>query len=305
MSKVIFIIRGLPASGKSTFAQAWVAERPDERARVNRDDIRFNTFGRYVLPNDLEMVITKIEHATIAALLRAGKSVIIDNTNLRAKNVKPYLIMAKEAGAEVIHRDFPVELDELLRRNNQRARKVDEAYIQKVYKNFTRRGSFGTFPTLDEEVQAEAAARYIPDETLPAAWIVDVDGTLADIIPGGRSPYDFTRVLEDEVHEHVARLVRMLHAQGKQILITSGRSDASQADTEVWLQANDIPYDYVFMRKDGDSRKDSIIKREIFDEHIRQQFNVEGVLDDRLQVSITWHQLGLPLFRVGDPQANF
>lgn len=40
MSKII-VTRGLPASGKSTWAKAWVAADPANRVRVNRDAIRW------------------------------------------------------------------------------------------------------------------------------------------------------------------------------------------------------------------------------------------------------------------------
>lgn len=36
------ITRGLPGSGKSTWAKAWTAADPTCRARVNRDDLRLN-----------------------------------------------------------------------------------------------------------------------------------------------------------------------------------------------------------------------------------------------------------------------
>ena len=39
MPKLI-LTRGIPASGKSTWAKAWVQEDPQRRVRVNRDDLR-------------------------------------------------------------------------------------------------------------------------------------------------------------------------------------------------------------------------------------------------------------------------
>jgi len=38
------------------------------------------------------------------------------------------------------------------------------------------------------------------------------------------------------------------------------------------------------MRPQGDMRKDSIVKRELFDAHICDQYNVLFVLDDRDQL---------------------
>lgn len=48
MSKLI-ITRGLPASGKSTWAKQWVLEDPEHRVRINQDDIRL-MLGKYWVP---------------------------------------------------------------------------------------------------------------------------------------------------------------------------------------------------------------------------------------------------------------
>jgi len=52
------------------------------------------------------------------------------------------------------------------------------------------------------------------------------------------------------------------------------------------------------MRPDGDHRQDHIIKREIFDEHIRDFYDVKLCLDDRKQCAELWHGLGLRTWRV-------
>jgi len=54
------------------------------------------------------------------------------------------------------------------------------------------------------------------------------------------------------------------------------------------------------MRKTGDSRKDSIVKREIFEEHIKGKYRIQFVLDDRNQVVEMWRQLGLTCLQVAE-----
>ena len=78
----------------------------------------------------------------------------------------------------------------------------------------------------------------------------------------------------------------------------SGRSSEFRAHTERWLQANNIRYSELHMRAEGDQRKDSIVKRELFDAHVRGKWNVSFVLDDRQQVVDMWRGLGLVCLQV-------
>ena len=60
------------------------------------------------------------------------------------------------------------------------------------------------------------------------------------------------------------------------------------------------PYDALFMRAEGDSRRDSIVKQEIFDTDVRDRWRVVGVFDDRQQVVRMWRGLGLTVFQVAE-----
>ena len=57
------------------------------------------------------------------------------------------------------------------------------------------------------------------------------------------------------------------------------------------------------MRKKDDFRKDSIIKKEIFENEINPKYNVLFVYDDRNQVVKTWRELGVKVFQV--EEGNF
>ena len=41
----LHLTRGIPGSGKSTFAKQWVQEDPEGRVRINRDDLRGMMFA--------------------------------------------------------------------------------------------------------------------------------------------------------------------------------------------------------------------------------------------------------------------
>lgn len=130
----------------------------------------------------------------------------------------------------------------------------------------------------------------------PKAIICDIDGTLADM--GKRIPYDFENVDKDEVKHATAEAVRVFHNAGYRIILLSGREDSSKVKTISWLKKNDIPFHELYMRKTHDRRKDAIIKRELYENHVKNLYEVLLVLDDRDQVVKMWRDLGLTCFQV-------
>lgn len=77
----LYICIGLPASGKTTWARKFVTEKPKERVRVNRDDIR-RMLGVYWIPSR-EKLVTEIENDMIISSLDKNYDVVVDATNLR------------------------------------------------------------------------------------------------------------------------------------------------------------------------------------------------------------------------------
>ena len=104
MSKLI-ITRGLPASGKSTWAKQWVLEDPEHRVRINQDDIRL-MLGKYWVPKREPLVQHIQEEALIEALLK-GYDIVIDNTNLNKKVSDNYRALVIAHGNHAIEfKDF-------------------------------------------------------------------------------------------------------------------------------------------------------------------------------------------------------
>ena len=89
------------------------------------------------------------------------------------------------------------------------------------------------------------------------------------------------------------------------MFVLTGRKAAHRQVTIDWLEENQFYCDVLWTRDNGDNRPDWVVKQEIFDTHIAPNYNVLGVFDDRLQVARMWHLKGVPLFRVGDPEAVF
>jgi uncharacterized HAD superfamily protein len=128
--------------------------------------------------------------------------------------------------------------------------------------------------------------------------ICDIDGTLAHM--DGRSPYDYTKVETDTVDRTISTLVNDLSGLGYKIILLSGRDGSCRDKTEAWLSENMIPYDHLYMRAAGDKRKDYVIKRELYNQHIFTKYNVLFVLDDRNQVVDMWRDNGLKCLQVAE-----
>lgn len=52
------------------------------------------------------------------------------------------------------------------------------------------------------------------------------------------------------------------------------------------------------MRSDGDDRRDDIVKKELYDNHIKGKYNVKYVFDDRSRVIDMWRKEGLRCLQV-------
>lgn len=295
MTKLI-ICRGISGSGKSTWA------RNQNAVVVSRDDLRVLLFNGddqdyYHRPDlrDCESLVTKIEHATIREALRAGNDVISDNTGIQWKFVKAIANIGYAENAEVELKVFDVPLLIALERNATRAllggRNVPEEVIKKQYNALKSNKNM----TLNKPVPPKP---YNGTYGKPKSVLVDIDGTLA--IMGDRSPYDWRSVGVDTINESVRDVVDALALNGYFIIIMSGRDGSCRAETEMWLDKHLGSYNYnmLLMREAGDQRKDSIVKLELFDAHIRDNYDVAFCLDDRDQVVKMYRDMGLSVFQV-------
>jgi predicted kinase len=292
----LLITRGLPASGKTTFAR----KLQPRVVRVNRDDLRRMLHGERLYAQWSEGQVTHAQRSSVKALLRAHTDVIVDDTNLRAKTCREWAELAARCGALFEVHDFTdVPLEECIRRDTERPAddQVGEAAIRKMHARYLAGRNLPLpVPYL---APGEQTVVYQPDPELPPAVLVDIDGTVA--LMTGRGPYDWHRVGSDAPNPAVIAAVRAMHAAGHAIVFCSGRDEVCRAETEAWLELYvGVPYQDLFMRPANDGRKDSVVKREIFDTKIRDRWRVIGVFDDRQQVVRMWRALGLTVFQVAE-----
>lgn len=304
---IIKITRGLPGSGKSTFAKGWVALQPERRVRVNRDSIRWTQGIRTGVGSGAEeALVSVIEKAIVVGAIKEGKDVIIDATHLDDQYIRAWFKLAKIHGVtnvEVVDFDVPVEtaIARDLDRKMKGGRYVGAAIIEKM----AERANIGTWGqlkkapkfTANEDFNRRPIAEFDPE--LPNAYIVDTDGTMADHV-GVRNPYDPTRYSLDKLHENVARTIWNLEMTHSIIGVSGRKEKFRQVTLDWWREQARIQPDEFHFRKDDDDRSDDVIKAEIYEEQIRGRFNIIGVFDDRGRVLRMWRAKGFTTFAVGD-----
>lgn len=296
MNPRLIICRGLPASGKSFWSLA--ACGPDV-TRINRDDLRAMAHkSQWSLAN--EKVICAMRDAGIRAGLQAGHTVIADDTNGSNGVVKHLTKIAEQCKAEVIIRWFPCSVDECIRRDVARGSKVGREVIRKMAEDYPHLIIGEPQEALQPLYkQPDRYPAELPD--LPLCIIADMDGTLA-WNKQGRSFYDVSNeaVLEDHPNYVALEYVTAMAHSGHEVIIFSGREDSCYAGTYAWLRKYlNVPFS-LYMRETGDQRKDAIVKREMYDVHVKDKFAVSVVLDDRVQVVKLWRDLGLQCWSVAD-----
>ena len=100
--KKVYILRGVSGSGKSTF----IKKLPKNRV-VHSTDKFFYKKGKYKFDvKKLGIYHQKNFEEFVKSLKKGKKNIVIDNTNLRYKNVKKYVTEAKKNGYRVILVDF-------------------------------------------------------------------------------------------------------------------------------------------------------------------------------------------------------
>lgn len=132
--KVVFM-RGLSASGKSTYAKK-LAEDSDF-VRVNMDDIRAMLGAPFTRANDA--LALEVQKGTVLAALRVGRDVVVDNLHLHSKWPRKLADAIVGAGFDVDYSivDFSdVPLETCIERNALRSGPITEGIIRQQAKQF-------------------------------------------------------------------------------------------------------------------------------------------------------------------------
>ena len=139
--------------------------------------------------------------------------------------------------------------------------------------------------------------------------LCDIDGTLATI--GDRAKilekdkltekdYDEfnARSAASSCIQDIANIIRNLKDAETKIYLITAREKKWKKITQSWLKLNEIPYDNLLMRNDGDKNSDADVKLKIVKEYVNPK-RVWFVLEDRDDVVQMYREeLGLTCLQV-------
>lgn len=306
---LITVLVGISGAGKSSFTIPLLKNK--NTVRINRDDTRLMLFGAkqseqiYYERKDIracEELVTETLEDTIYNALNKGRDIVLDNTNLQKKNIDDILFKFNHlADIELVFLD--IDLAEAKKRVQARnGSETNVTYIDKQFSDFAKlkksmHGQQLFYPQTAPQVKF--------DQHLPATYIVDIDGTVA--LKGDRDIFDDSKLHLDTEIKEVGHIIRALSKDGYKIVFVSGRQDSCMGTTVKWLKDNNLwMHDSeIFMRKAKDQRNDSIVKEEIVLNNLVPNFNVVGVIDDRIGVTRNFHKLGMFVLNVNQNFVKF
>lgn len=290
MSKII-LLKGLPASGKSTKAKE-ILISDGNAVRLNKDLLRTMLhFDKFTGKNE---GLTRSAQICLADyFMTQGKNVIIDDTNLNPKVVESWKDFARHDGRKLEIVEMNVPWQECVIRDEYRAKMGERSVGKYVIINLARK--YGLYEFKKKEI------------------ICDMDGTLCDLthrlhlVKSGIEKKDwdgfFAQIKSDPPKLDTIREIDGLSKEFD-IIIVSGRPDTYQKETVEWLEKYHVPFTTILMRKAGDTRPDDIVKKEILDNYFKKDM-IEKVYDDRKRVIDMWKREGLNVINCGGENNDF
>lgn len=299
--KKLILTRGIQGSGKSTWARQWVEENPENRVRINNDDIR-NMLGPYWI-TDREPLVSDIKLRMAEEAMNRGYDIVVDNMNLNPKEVKFWKnVVGTQNGDpdgyeyEIEFKDFFISLEECIRRDAMRPNPIGEKVIRETWKRYKH------------FIQTSEVEKYVnnlikEDESKPYCLVVDMDSTLC--FNTTKRPWYGEGAAEGMINDvpnmGVLRLVEQWTKPGptaytNNLIIATGRDTSQEEVTKQWLAKYSIyPQEFYFRRK-GDYRKGVEVKKEQI-EKILEKYNVVAIIDDCEPIVNMYREMGLTVLQ--------
>lgn len=295
-TRKIILTRGIPGSGKSTWAKKWVNEDPEHRIRFNWDDIR-NMMGPYWVINRENTGIMKSLRKTFLEKMMCEKwDIVIDNMNLNFKEYEYYNNVVNYYNKNFItqyvleFKDFFISVEECISRDALRQNPIGEKTIREIWKKYRH------------FIQTTNIEKYVnnlvkPDPDKPYCVVIDMDSTMC--FNTNKRPWYGKGAAEEMINDienfGVCKTVLVL-MQEYPIIVATGRDTSQEEVTKQWLSQHKInPIKYYF-RTEGDHRKVTEVKKEQI-EKILKDYNILVIFEDSEPIVKMYRDMGLTVLQ--------
>lgn len=292
--KKLILCRGIQGSGKTYFAKAWVNEDPENRVRINNDDIR-NMLGKYWVTSR-ENLVSSIKKNMAEEAINRGYDIVVDNMNLNPKEILFWKDMVKMANMdpdgyqyEIEFKDFFIPLEECIRRDAMRPNPIGEKVIRETWKRYKH------------FIQTTEVERYVDNlreyTGKPKCIVIDMDSTMC--FNTTKRPWFGEGAAEGMINDvpntGMCDMIRKLQ-EDFVIVVATGR-DTSQADvTKQWLAKQGINPDEFYFRTNGDFRKGVVVKKEQI-EKILETYDIVSIFEDCEPIVQMYREMGLTVLQ--------
>ena len=294
MNKKLILTRGIQGSGKSTWARQWVEEDPENRVRINNDDIR-NMLGKYWVTSRENLVSSIKENMAEEAISR-GYDIVVDNMNLYPKEVLFWKRMIEDANMdpdgykyEIEFKDFFIPLEECIRRDAMRPNPIGEKVIRETWKRYKH------------FIQTSEVERYVNNlrkyTGKPKCIVIDMDSTMC--FNTTKRPWfgdgAAEGMLNDVPNTGMCDMIRKLQ-EDFVIVVATGRDTTQEAVTKEWLAKQGINPDEFYFRTNGDFRKGVVVKKEQI-EKILETYDIVSIFEDCEPIVQMYREMGLTVLQ--------
>ena len=300
--KKLILTRGIQGSGKSTWARQWVEEDPENRVRINNDDIR-NMLGPYWIPSR-EGIVSSTKLQTTLYAMRMGYDIVVDNMNLNPKEVKYWEnvidshnnIKTSDINPdwvqyeyEIEFKDFFIPLEECIRRDAMRPNPIGEKVIRETWKRYKH-----FIQTTEVEKYVDNLRKYTGK---PKCIVIDMDSTMC--FNTTKRPWFGDGAAEGMINDvpntGMCDMIRKLQ-ENFVIVVATGRDTTQEAVTKEWLAKQGINPDEFYFRTNKDYRKGVVVKKEQI-EAILEKYDIVAIFDDCEPIVDMYREMGLTVLQ--------
>lgn len=298
--KKIILVRGIPGSGKSTWAKAWVAEDPEHRIRLNWDDMR-NMLGPYWVPSrepiNVMMLWAGVKNA---AYCTKPYDIVIDNMNLNPVAIEEFTewIETYNASSHAIQtntqyvlefKDFFTPIEECIHRDSLRPHPVGEKTIRSIWRRYKHFIQTTAVETLVNKLR--------PFTNKPKCIVIDMDSTMC--FNTTKRPWYGEGAAEGMINDipntGVVMLIKELQ-KSFPIIVVTGRDTSQAAVTKQWLANQGIAPTQYYFRTEGDFRKGTEVKRENILQ-VLETYDIVSIFEDCEPIVEMFREMGLTVLQ--------